>query len=125
HESPLMLPVAAGFHALLGPSLQLPTLVGAAWGTLAVLLAWALGRAVRSPVFGLLFAALVAASPLEITWSRLGGLQIGAVAHVLPVARPAYGAGAPAGVVRDPLAAVAAAASLHPYHWAAGGIPPR
>src|SRR5262249_60989660 len=80
-----MFRVSFAFHAILGPSLHLPAEIGAFWGVLAVLLAWGLGRSVRSPVFGLIFAALVAASPLQIRWSRLDGVHIGAPAHVLLV----------------------------------------
>jgi 4-amino-4-deoxy-L-arabinose transferase-like glycosyltransferase len=83
HESALMIPVAAAMQRWLGPSLHLQLLVGAFWGVLAVVLAWVLGRRAHSPEFGLAFAALVAASPLQLAWSRLGGLQIGGTAHVL------------------------------------------
>src|SRR5262245_2609756 len=83
HESPLQAPVATVMQLLLGPSIELPTFVGAVWAVLAVLLAWRLGRSIESPAFGVLFAALLAVSPLQITWARLGGIYIGASAAVL------------------------------------------
>jgi hypothetical protein len=83
HQSPILAPVTAAMQHILGPSIELPTIVGALWGTLAVLLAWAVGRSVESPAFGVLFAAFVAISPLQITWSRIGGIHIGASPAVL------------------------------------------
>jgi hypothetical protein len=76
-------PVHAGLQALMGPRFGLPVLVGAAFGSLAIPLAWALGRRVRSPAFGLAFAMLVACSPIMLTWSRLSALCIASVSHVL------------------------------------------
>jgi len=83
HESPIQAPVAAAFQLVLGPSIELPTIIGAFWAVLAVVLAWRLGRAVEAPAFGVLFAATLALSPLQITWSRLGGIYIGASVGVL------------------------------------------
>src|SRR5262245_43332906 len=70
YDSVLMLPVVAGAQWLLGPRFHLPVVAGAVWGMTAVVLAWALGRTAHSRTFGLLFAAFVAVSPLDLVWSR-------------------------------------------------------
>src|SRR5262245_15478602 len=75
-ESAVMFPVSVAFQVLFGPSLHLVPLVGAFFGVSAVLLAWTLGRVAHSKIFGLLFAAFMAVSPLQVVWSRLGGIQI-------------------------------------------------
>src|SRR6185369_10572008 len=93
YHSVVMLPVAAGVQWLLGPRFHLPVLAGAVWGVSAVALAWALGRTVHSRSFGLVFAAMVAVSPLQLMWSRLGGICIGCVPHVLLVMLLGYIAG--------------------------------
>src|SRR5262249_12395402 len=58
-----------------------------------VLLAWAFGRVAVSSAFGIVFAALVAVSPLQIVWARLGGVHITVVPHVLLAAWCGYLAG--------------------------------
>ena len=123
HESAVMMPVAMAFQVLLGPSLHLATLIGAAWNVVAVVLAWRLGRAVRSPMFGLLFAALVAGSPLQIAWSRLGGIHIGAVTHVLLVLWLGYAAGSRGSVVLALATVVAGWATLYHYYGARVALP--
>ncbi|HKA10592.1 MAG TPA: hypothetical protein VKI99_08995, partial [Candidatus Dormibacteraeota bacterium] len=85
HESPIQAPVAAVVQRVLGPSIELPTIVGTVWAVLAVLVAWRLGRVVETPAYGVLFAALVAVAPLQIAWARLGGIYIGASLAVLCV----------------------------------------
>src|SRR5207249_4961207 len=92
-ESATVMPVAVAFQLVFGPSFHLPVLVGAFYGVAAVLLAWALGRIVHSPRFGLIFASLVAVSPLQIVWSRHEGLYIASVTHVLLVMLVSYVAG--------------------------------
>src|SRR5689334_18434014 len=82
-RSATVLPVAATFQLVLGPSLHLPVLIGACYGVASVVLAWLLGRAAAGPAFGLAFAALLAASPLQLVWSRLGGIHATSVTHVL------------------------------------------
>ena len=57
HDAAIVLPVLAGLQALVGPRFGLPVLCGAVFGTLSVVLAWALGRRMRSAAFGLLFEA--------------------------------------------------------------------
>ena len=47
HESPIQAPVAAVLQRVLGPSIELPTFIGAFWGLLAVILAWRLGRVIE------------------------------------------------------------------------------
>src|SRR2546425_1277493 len=93
HESATVAPVAVLFQLAFGPSFHLPVLVGAFYGVAAVLLAWALGRAAHSSTFGLVFASLVAASPLQIVWSRHGGFYIAGGTHVLLVMLVSYVAG--------------------------------
>src|SRR5262249_41927096 len=83
HESPIQAPVAAAVQRVIGPSIELPLILGALWGVIAVILAWRLGRTVESPAFGVLFAAFMAVSPLQLTWARIGGIHIGAPAAVL------------------------------------------
>ena len=83
HDAGLVLPVLVALQTLVGPRFGLPVLCGAVFGTLSVVLAWALGRRMRSAAFGLAFAALVACSPLEVTWSRLSGFVVAATTHVL------------------------------------------
>ena len=123
HQSAVMMPVTVAFQALLGPSFQLPTLVGSFWGVLAVLLAWALGRAIRSPLFGLVFAGFVAASPLQITWARLGGLQIGATTHVLLVLWLSYLAGSRRSILLTVAAGLATWATFYHYYAARVAFP--
>jgi hypothetical protein len=83
HDAAMVLPVLAGLQSLLGPRFGLPVLSGALFGTLSVVLGWALGRRMRSAAFGLVFAALLACSPLQVTWARLSGFIVAAAAHVL------------------------------------------
>ena len=123
HESALMMPVAVAMQAVLGPSLHLQLLVGAVWGVLAVVLAWLLGRQSRSPEFGLAFGALVAASPLQIAWSRLGGLHIGGGAHVLLALWLGYLAGKRGSILLAVLAGVSAWASVYHYYSARLALP--
>jgi len=123
HESALMMPVAVAMQAVLGPSLHLQLFVGAFWGVLAVVLAWLVGRAARSPEFGLAFGLLVAASPLQIAWSRLGGLHIGGNAHVLLALWLGYLAGKRGSVLVAVLAGVTAWASVYHYYSARLALP--
>jgi len=82
-RSVVAFPQAVLAQLALGPSLNLPSYLGAFHGVAAVVLAWAAGRAWGGPALGLLFAALLAVSPVEIAWSRIGGLYIVCVPHVL------------------------------------------
>ncbi len=115
HQSAAMIPVATAFQVVLGPSIHLPVLVGAFWGVMAVVFAWLLGRAAHSKLFGLGFAALLSASPLHITWSRIGGIPIGAVAHVLAVLWCSYRAGTRRSMLWAAAAGVLTWISLYHY----------
>src|SRR5262245_22116120 len=118
-----MMPVAVAMQAALGPSLHLQLLVGAVWGVLAVVLAWLLGRQSRSPEFGLALGVLVAASPLQIAWSRLGGLHIGGGVHVLLVLWLGYLAGKRGSILLAVLSGVGAWASVYHYYSARLALP--
>ena len=122
-ESAVMVPVNALAVATLGPSLELPQYIGSLCGILAVVLAWLVGRAVVSPAFGLAFAGLVAVSPLQITWARLGGLHIAAVPHTLLVLWLAHRAGSRRSVALALLAGVVAWTSVYDYYAARVAIP--
>jgi hypothetical protein len=122
-ESAVMLPLNALAVATLGPSLELPQYIGSLCGIVAVVLAWLLGGAVVSPAFGLAFAGLVAVSPLQITWARLGGLPIVAVPHTLLVLWLGYCAGARRSVALALLAGVVAWTTVYGYLAARVAIP--
>ena len=123
HLSALMLPVAALFQLLVGPSLHLAVLVGAFWGVSAVLLGWALGRGAHSKLFGLCFAAFIAVSPLQLVWSRTGGITIGASAHLLLVLWCSFLAGRRRSAGLALLAGVLAWGSLYQYYATRVSIP--
>ncbi|MCW5889090.1 MAG: hypothetical protein KIT14_00920 [bacterium] len=114
-ESPVLFGVHAAFQHLLGPFAGLPGVVGAAWGVTTSLLAWAAGRAIVSPGFGLAFAALVTIAPLQVTWARIGGLQIPAVTHTLLVVWVAFAAGRRRSLLLSVLSGLLAFASLWHY----------
>ena len=122
HQSPIQAPVTVALQRILGPSIELPTIVGALWGTLAVLLAWAVGRAVESPAFGILFAAFVAVSPLQITWSRIGGIHIGASPAVLFAVWSGWLVGVRGGIVSGLLLGVVAWSCVYFYFAARVGM---
>lgn len=123
HESAVMMPVATAFQIVLGPSIHLPVLVGAFWGVLSIFLAWLVGRTFCGHLFGLLFAAFLTASPLHLTWSRIGGIPIGAVAHVLLVLYCGYRAGARQSMAWALVTGLVAWASLYQYYAARVAIP--
>jgi hypothetical protein len=123
HDSAFVLPVHAALQALLGPRFGIPLLSGAVFGILAVPLAWALGRRVRSPAFGLTFAAFVACSPLLLTWSRVNALCSAAVPHVLLVTLLGWEAGRRRSVLLAVLTGAVAWTSVYLYYAARLGIP--
>ncbi len=123
HESATVMPVAVLFQLAFGPSSHLPVLVGAFYGVTAVLLAWVLGRTAHSPTFGLLFASLVAVSPLQIVWSRHGGLYIASVTHVLLVLLVSYVAGKRRSALLAMLGAVCVWGSFYNYYAGRAAIP--
>src|SRR5262245_29065249 len=122
HESPIQAPVAALVQRVLGPSIELPTIVGTVWAVLAVLVAWRLGRAVETPAYGVLFAAFVAVAPLQIAWARLGGIYIGAIAAVLCVAWTAWVAGQRGGALAAFASGCVAWSSVYFYFPARVGL---
>src|SRR5262249_937578 len=89
---------------------------------IAVVAAWRLGRAAESPLFGVVFAALVAASPLQLTWSRLGGINIGSPAHVLLVLWCGWLVGSRRGVLAAGGLGVLAWCSVYQYFAARMGL---
>ena len=122
HESAIQAPVAALLQMALGPSLELPTMVGAVWGLVAIVLAWRLGRAAESPAFGVVFATFVAVSPLQTTWARLGGLYIGASAGVLAVLYAGSVVGQRRGTVAAVTLGLAAWSCVYLYYPARVGL---
>jgi hypothetical protein len=82
-RSAFALPGYLALYRIIGPVLSFATLAGAVWGIVAVVLAWSVGRRLAGEAVGLLFAAFLAASPVQIVWSRIGGLYITAVPQVL------------------------------------------
>jgi hypothetical protein len=88
-----------------------------------VLFAWLLGRSAVSPGFGLVFAAFLAASPMQMVWARLGGLRIGTTAHLLLVLWLSHRAGARRSATIALIAAVGAWVSLYHYFAARVTIP--
>src|SRR5207245_630509 len=122
-NSGIWLPVAVVFQVLLGPSLHLPLLIGASHSIVAVLLAWALGRAAVSRAFGLTFGALLAASPLQIVWSRLGGIHITAVTYVLLTLWCSYVAGKRRSLVLSVVTGLIMWMSVYQYYAARLAMP--
>jgi hypothetical protein len=122
HQSPIMAPFAAAAQLALGPSLWLPTMLGAWWSLLAVLVAWRFGRSVESALFGVLFAGFVAVSPLQLTWARLGGIYIGAPVHVLVVLWCGWLVGLRRGMIAAFLLGVLAWTSVYQYFAARIGL---
>jgi hypothetical protein len=122
-KSATILPVAAAFQLALGPSLHLPVLIGALYGVASVLLAWLLGRTAVGPSFGLVFAALLAASPLQLVWSRLGGIHATSVTHVLLTLWCAHLAGKRRSLALAIVAGLVVWGTLYQYYAARVAIP--
>jgi hypothetical protein len=123
HQATAVLPLLAGLQALLGPRFGLSVVAGALVGALVVVLAWAFGREVRSQAFGLLFAALVAFSPLQLMWSRLSPMCTEAVAHVLAALLVGWLAGRRGSLPLALLTGVIAWTSLQQYYAARAALP--
>jgi len=121
--SAAVLPVNLAVQWFTGPVLGFPTLVGAVWGTAAVVLAWAVGRRLGGGPLGLVFAALVAVSPVQIVWSRLGGLYVTAVTQVLAALWLALACVRRRSVVVAMIAGLACWATLYGYYAARVAIP--
>ena len=76
----------------------------------------------ESPLFGVLFAGLVAVSPLQLTWARLGGIYVGAPVHVLGVLWAGWVVGQRSGVFGALLLGVFAWTSVYHYFAARVGL---
>lgn len=85
YESPIFLPLDAFLRFLFEANLHLEVFSGALWSLTAMFLLWWIGRTLNGARYGLLFAAFLAVSPLQVTWSRLGFRAIAGVTHVLLV----------------------------------------
>jgi hypothetical protein len=123
YEATAVLPVLAGLQGLLGPRFGLSVLAGAVMGMLAVLLAWALGRRMRSQAFGLALAALVAFSPMQLMWSRLSAMCTEAVVHVLAAMLVGYLAGRRGSLLLAVVTGLVAWTSFQQYYAARVSVP--
>jgi hypothetical protein len=123
HDATAVLPLLAGLQALMGPQFGLGVLAGGLVGTLSVILAWVLGRTMRSPVFGLVLAAFVAFSPLQLMWSRTSAMCAEAVAHVMLALLVAYLAGRRGSFLLALATGVVAWTSLQQYYAARASLP--
>ncbi len=83
-DSPPLMLAGSFFYSLLGATTAFPVIVGGIFGLAFILAAFALGRLTHpSSMFAFFFAATLAVSPLEVTWSRLSGVgYLGAVHFV-------------------------------------------
>ena len=122
-ESPILFAGHWLFQRAFGVSFELAGYVGAFWGMLAIVLAGLAGRATVSASFGLIFAAFVALSALQITWARLGGLPVASVAHTLLVVWVATVAGRQRSLWAAACTGALAFASLYHYYAARVAIP--
>ncbi len=123
HDSAVALPVAMAFRLVFGPHPHLPVLIGAWWGALSIFFAWLLGRALHSRAFGLLFAAFLAVSPLQLAWSRIGGIYCASVPHILLAMWLGFLAGKKFRPWLSLIAAACAWLSLHQYMGARIALP--
>jgi hypothetical protein len=123
YQATAVLPLLAGLQHLLGPRFGLSVLAGAIMGALAIVLAWALGRRMRSQAFGLAFAALVAFSPLQLMWSRLSAMCTEAIVHVLLAMLVGWIAGRRGSWLLAALAGLIAWTSFQQYYAARVSVP--
>jgi hypothetical protein len=123
YEATTVLPLLAGLQTLLGPRFGLSVLAGALLGSIAVLLAWALGRQMRSPVFGLVFGAFVAFSPMQLMWSRLSAMCTESVVHALLALFVGYLAGRRGSFWLAIVTGVIAWTSVQQYYAARASLP--
>src|SRR5262249_10124264 len=123
HEATTILPLMAGLEVLLGPRFGLSVLAGALIGTLLVVLAWAGGRQMRSEAFGLVLAALVAFSPMQLMWSRLSAMCTESVAHVLLAFLVGWLAGRRGSILLAVVAGLVAWTSFQQYYAARAAVP--
>ena len=123
HDSPIVMPVSIVFQMIFDPHFHLPVIIGAFWGVNSVFLAWLLGREIHSKLFGILFASFVAVSPLQLIWSRIGGIYITGSTYVLLVLCCAYLAGKRRNYLLAIMTGVLSWGSLYMYHPARVAIP--
>ena len=123
YDSPIVEPVVVAFELIFPPQIQGIVRVGAFFGVIGVALAWLTGRLLHGPRFGLLFAGLVAVSPLQVVWSRLGYRAMAAMPHVLLAMALAALAARRGSVLLAVLAGVVSYASLYSYEIARAAIP--
>jgi hypothetical protein len=123
YEATAVLPVLAGLQRLLGPRFGLSVLAGAIMGTLAVVLAWALGRRMRSQAFGLALAAMVAFSPLQLVWSRLSAMCTESIVHLLLAMLVGYLAGRRGSLLLAAVTGLVAWTSFQQYYAARVCVP--
>jgi len=80
-----LLPIATLLQRVLGPSLELQGYIGAVFSLSSITLAWIFGRLYRGPLFGILFAAFLSTSLIQLLWSRVGGTYLGGIPNILGV----------------------------------------
>jgi hypothetical protein len=114
----LLLPMATVVQRTLGPSFELQAYLGAMFGLTGIILAWLLGRLYRGPLFGLLFAACLSTSLIQLLWSRIGGPYLSGVPHILAVCILGFEAGRRNNVVFALLAGVLASLCLYTHYQA-------
>ena len=119
----IYMPVFILFQVVIGSAFYLPLLVGAVFGVTGIFLAYAAGRTLHDTRFGLVFAGLLAISPLNILWSRLGGIYITGVTHVLLVMWLAALAGTKQRKILCIITGIAAWTSMYQYYAARVAIP--
>lgn len=123
YDSPIIQPFLLAFHAVVPPRLHGIVIFGALVGTLGVGLAWLAGRLLHGPRVGLLLAGVLAVSPLQVVWSRLGYRAIAAIPHVFLVIALATLAGRRRSAVLAVLVGVVGYATVYNYEGARVVLP--
>lgn len=88
-----LLPIVTLLQRVLGPSLELQGYIGTVFSLSSIALAWVFGRLYRGPLFGVLFAAFLSTSLIQLVWSRVGGTYLGGIPHILGVLLLGFEAG--------------------------------
>lgn len=117
------LPVFVVVQRLTDNAFHTAVLFGAVFGVAATAVAYGFGRTVHGNAFGLMFAALIATSPLQVVWSRIGALHGLTGVHLLTTMWIGYLAGARRSFLLAVLTAVAVWCSLYQYYAARVAIP--
>jgi hypothetical protein len=123
YDSPVIQPLLVAFYSIVHPRLNRIVIFGGLVGTLGVGLAWLAGRVLHGPRVGLLLAGVLAVSPLQVVWSRLGYRAIAAVPHVLLVIVLATVAARRGSALLAVLTGVLSYASLYNYEAARVAVP--